>query len=150
MLQPSGAHQGQTQPGAASRKIEQGGVTRSGADYDDLRTRMDRMQEELQTLRQERDQRSFVQPGVTSRTEDQGATTAQAASSSAQQHEDVDAVQIPVPSDGSFLADDYSNSRRRYYEVEGAGTRVTRTAEYKRNAEGCRFKPRSTTTGAIS
>ena len=110
MLQPSGAHQGQTQPGAASRAIEQGGVTRSGADYDDLRTRMDRMQEELQTLRQERDQRSFVQPRVTSRTGDQGATTAQAASSSAQPPDEVDAAQIPVPPDGPISVCDQDES----------------------------------------
>ena len=55
MLQTPGAHQGQTQPAAASRAIEQGGVTRSMAEYDALRARMDRMQEEIQILRQERD-----------------------------------------------------------------------------------------------
>ena len=107
MLQTPGAHQGQTQPAAASRAIEQGGVTRSMAEYDALRARMDRMQEEIQVLRQERDQaRSFVQPRVASRTEDQGATAAQAASSSAQPPDDVDAVQTPVPSDGPILVDD--------------------------------------------
>ena len=107
MLQPPGAHQGQTQPGTASRSIEQGGVTMSVADYDDLKARMDRMQEEIQILRLERDQaRNFVQPRVTSRTGDQGATAAQAASSSAQSPDEVDAAQIPVPSDGPILVDD--------------------------------------------
>ena len=149
MLQTPGAHQGQTQPAAASRAIEQGGVTMSMAEYDDLKARMDRMQEEIPILRQERDQvRSFVQPRITSRTEDQGATTAQAASSSAQQRDDdVDAAQRPVPSDRPFLVDDqdeadggfyYSRRRRRYYKVAGAGTSFTSTKKHNRNAEESR------------
>ena len=44
MLQPSGAHQGQTQPAAGSREIEQGCATLSAAELTDLRAEMNRMQ----------------------------------------------------------------------------------------------------------
>ena len=53
MLQSQGVHQGQTHPAAASRAFEQSGVTVSAAELTDLRAEMNRMQGEIQTLRQE-------------------------------------------------------------------------------------------------